>query len=166
METTMDSATKKEMMSQMFKTRLMDVLNEANIHQLEERMNLKLVDFKTGDEAEISSIDKDKQFDLRLKSRQVTYIKKVKEALRRIDEGTFGTCMECDGEISLSRLNARPTAHLCIHCKEDQERGEQQLFEAESSSLLKKVIELKFNEDNRKNDLIQSVDLYDNAGNF
>lgn len=164
METTMDSATGKEMSAQMFKDRLMEVLTEANIHQLEERMTLKLVDFKTGDEAELSSIDKDKQFDLRLKSRQVTYIKKVKEAIRRIDEGTFGICMECDGEISLSRLQARPTAHLCISCKEDQERTEHHVFEGEGSSLLKKVIELKFHED--KKEMVIDIALFDTAGSF
>ncbi|MFZ4714174.1 MAG: TraR/DksA family transcriptional regulator [Bacteriovoracaceae bacterium] len=166
METTMDSATGKEMNAQMFKSRLMEVLNEANLHQLEERMTLRLVDFKTGDEAELSSIDKDKQFDLRLRSRQVTYIKKVKEAIRRIDEGTFGTCMECDGDISLSRLQARPTAHLCISCKEEQERGEHQIYEGEGSSLLKKVIEFKFSDENKKDNVMIDHHFYETAGSF
>ncbi len=154
------------MSSNIFKQRLMEVLNEANLLQLEEIRSLKLVDMKSGDEAEMSSMDKDKQFDLRLKSREATYIKKVKEALRRIDEGTFGKCMECDADISLSRLKARPTAHLCIGCKEEEERAEQQIYETEVSGILKNVIALKSSEEMGTHKTIVMDEQFDSAGNF
>lgn len=136
MEMTMDKVTNREF----FKSHLLAILSEANLHQLEERTTLKIADFKEGDEAEQMAFDYNKQFDLRIKSREVTYIKKVKEAIRRIDEGTFGICEECDGSISEQRLIARPTAHLCIGCKEEQEHTEKLCYEKKGSPLLANVV--------------------------
>jgi len=47
--------------------------------------------------------------------------RQVKAALRRISEGTFGICLECDEPISAARLNAMPWATLCIHCQETKD---------------------------------------------
>lgn len=41
----------------------------------------------------------------------------IQRALRKIDEGTFGACERCEGEIGLSRLRALPMVRLCIHCQ-------------------------------------------------
>lgn len=80
-----------------------------------------------GDEIDAFTVEKQQQMDLRLKSRNSVYLKKVKYALDKIQAGTFGQCEECEGEIGLSRLTARPTATLCIHCKEEEEREGKQL---------------------------------------
>jgi DnaK suppressor protein len=61
---------------------------------------------------------------MRLCNRETLYIKKINEALKRMDEGTFGECDECGEDIELRRLEARPTATLCVSCKEEQERRE------------------------------------------
>ena len=53
-------------------------------------------------------------------------IKKVKEALQRINDGTYGICEECGEEISINRLKARPVTRLCINCKAKQEQDESQ----------------------------------------
>jgi RNA polymerase-binding protein DksA len=45
----------------------------------------------------------------------------IDEALRRIEEGTFGMCLQCKKPISTSRLQAVPHARLCIKCKESEE---------------------------------------------
>lgn len=49
----------------------------------------------------------------------------IRDALRRIDEGTFGTCEHCHGPIAAERLEVMPWARLCIECKakEDQVRA-------------------------------------------
>jgi len=60
----------------------------------------------------------------RLCNRETLYLKKVEDALRRIEEGSFGLCDICEEDIGLKRLEARPTANLCVSCKEDQERKE------------------------------------------
>jgi DnaK suppressor protein len=63
---------------------------------------------------------------LHLRNREVLYLKKIDQALRRIADGTFGDCQECGLEISVGRLEARPTALFCIDCKEIQEFEEKQ----------------------------------------
>lgn len=63
---------------------------------------------------------------LRQKDREKKYLTKVNQALERLDEGTYGTCMQCDEPIPEERLRARPAAVLCIDCKEERERNENQ----------------------------------------
>lgn len=76
------------------------------------------------DEIDQATTDIEQAMRMRLCNREVLYIKKVDEALRRIEEGTFGLCDECGEDIELRRLEARPTATLCVGCKEEQERKE------------------------------------------
>jgi RNA polymerase-binding protein DksA len=47
----------------------------------------------------------------------------IDSALKRIDEGTYGTCVSCGNEIPLGRLEAHPAASLCIDCKRQAEGG-------------------------------------------
>ncbi|MBL7715462.1 MAG: TraR/DksA C4-type zinc finger protein [Bdellovibrionales bacterium] len=76
------------------------------------------------DEVDQASSDAEQAMRMRLCNREVLYVKKLDEALRRIEDGTFGTCTECDEDIELRRLEARPTATLCVSCKEEEERRE------------------------------------------
>jgi DnaK suppressor protein len=76
------------------------------------------------DEVDQAQTDVEQSMRMRLRNREMLYIKKVDEALVRIDEGTFGECEECGEDIELRRLEARPTATLCVGCKEEQERKE------------------------------------------
>jgi len=76
------------------------------------------------DEIDQAQTDMEQSMRMRLRNREVFYIKKIEEALRKIEEGVFGECEECNEDIELRRLEARPTATLCIACKEDQERAE------------------------------------------
>jgi len=47
----------------------------------------------------------------------------IDSALKRIDDGTYGTCVGCGQEIPLQRLEANPAASLCIDCKRRAEGG-------------------------------------------
>jgi DnaK suppressor protein len=76
------------------------------------------------DEIDQASTDMEQAMRMRLCNREVIYIKKIDEALKRIEDGTFGECDECGEDIELRRLEARPTATLCVSCKEEQERKE------------------------------------------
>lgn len=76
------------------------------------------------DDVDQASSDSDQSMRLRLRNRESLYLKKVDEALRRIEAGEFGLCESCDGDIEIKRLEARPTATLCIGCKEEEERRE------------------------------------------
>lgn len=61
---------------------------------------------------------------LRIRDRESKLIPKIQDALKRLNEGTFGICDQCDGEIGLARLKARPVATLCIRCKIQMESFE------------------------------------------
>ena len=76
------------------------------------------------DEIDQATTDVEQSMRMRLRNRETLYLKKLEEALNRIEEGTFGECEECGEDIELRRLEARPTATLCVGCKEEQERRE------------------------------------------
>ena len=81
-----------------------------------------------GDDVEKSSIEQEKTLDLKLRGRKALYLRKVEKALDRIKDGTFGECHECGDEIGEERLMARPTATMCINCKEEQEGKESHIL--------------------------------------
>ena len=76
------------------------------------------------DFADQSSFESDRNFLLRLRDRERKLLTKIDEALQRIEDGTFGICEECDREIGIKRLKARPVVTLCIECKTKQEEEE------------------------------------------
>ena len=76
------------------------------------------------DPTDRAALESNRNFLLRIRDRERKLVVKIQEALKRIDEGTFGTCLECGEYISESRLKARPVATLCVECKRMQEREE------------------------------------------
>jgi DnaK suppressor protein len=76
------------------------------------------------DPTDRASLESDRNFELRIRDRERKLIMKIREALERIDEGTFGICESCEEEIGAARLRARPVTTLCIDCKTEQERQE------------------------------------------
>lgn len=69
-----------------------------------------------------ASQESERNLELRIRERERKLILKMKEALRRIEDGTFGICEECEEPISLKRLKARPVTTLYIECKTREER--------------------------------------------
>ncbi|HEY5674046.1 MAG TPA: RNA polymerase-binding protein DksA [Malonomonas sp.] len=76
------------------------------------------------DPTDRASLESDRNFELRIRDRERKLIKKIREALERLDDDTFGLCESCEEEISVERLRARPVTTLCIDCKTEQERQE------------------------------------------
>ena len=85
------------------------------------------------DPADRATAESDRAFTLRLRDRERRLIKKIKEALDRIDDGSIAgkapghdrsICEECGDDISVPRLKARPVTTQCIHCKSRQEEEE------------------------------------------
>src|SRR5262245_41179237 len=66
------------------------------------------------DEIDQATTDIDQAMRMRLCNREVLYMKKVEEALKRIEDGCFGECEDCGEDIEVKRLMARPTATLCV----------------------------------------------------
>ena len=74
-----------------------------------------------------ASQETDMAIELRNRDRERKLIKKIDETLGRIDEGDYGYCDKCGVEIGIKRLEARPTATLCIDCKTLEELREKQV---------------------------------------
>jgi DnaK suppressor protein len=74
-----------------------------------------------------ASQESDIALELRSRDRERKLIKKIDEALGSIENGEYGYCDSCGIEIGLKRLEARPTATLCIDCKTLEELREKQV---------------------------------------
>ncbi len=74
-----------------------------------------------------ASQESDMALELRNRDRERKLIKKIDEILALIDSGDYGYCDNCGVEIGLNRLEARPTATLCIDCKTLDEIRERQV---------------------------------------
>ena len=71
--------------------------------------------------------ESDMALELRNRDRERKLIKKINETIAKIDSGDYGYCDACGVEIGLDRLQARPTATLCIDCKTLEEIRERQV---------------------------------------
>ncbi|HUV51182.1 MAG TPA: RNA polymerase-binding protein DksA [Anaerolineae bacterium] len=79
------------------------------------------------DPTDRASLEENRNFMLRIRDRESKLIKKIKKALDRIDDGTFGICEKCGEDISVKRLKARPVTTQCIGCKTEEESLEKAL---------------------------------------
>jgi len=71
-----------------------------------------------------ASAESDKALELRTRDRQRKLVSKIDAALRRLDEGTYGYCLDTGEAIGIKRLEARPTATLTLEAQERHERSE------------------------------------------
>ncbi|ABK18289.1 RNA polymerase-binding protein DksA [Syntrophobacter fumaroxidans] len=76
------------------------------------------------DPTDRATLESDRNFMLRIRDRERKLILKIREALQRIEDGSFGLCEMCGDDIGIERLNARPVTTLCIDCKRKQEANE------------------------------------------
>jgi DnaK suppressor protein len=76
------------------------------------------------DVADRATSETDRALELRTRDRQRKLISKIEEALRRIDDGSYGYCEETGEPIGLARLDARPIATLSLEAQERHERRE------------------------------------------
>jgi len=74
-----------------------------------------------GDQA---TAETERSFMLRLRGRERRLLKKIEDAIERVEQGTLGICDRCGNEIDIRRLEARPVTTMCIECKIQQEEEE------------------------------------------
>ncbi|MDD5561202.1 MAG: TraR/DksA family transcriptional regulator [Candidatus Omnitrophica bacterium] len=72
--------------------------------------------------ADVATDNYDREFSLGLASNERRALYELDDALKRIEEGTFGFCDDCKGPIAKIRLKAVPSARLCIKCQEKREK--------------------------------------------
>ncbi|VEB24171.1 RNA polymerase-binding protein DksA [Avibacterium volantium] len=79
------------------------------------------------DPADRATQEEEFSLELRNRDRERKLMKKIEHTLKKIDTGDFGYCDSCGIEIGIRRLEARPTADLCIDCKTLSEIREKQM---------------------------------------
>lgn len=107
-----------------------------------ESSDISLVAPEGGDEVEASIMDYNNSHLLRFRNRESFYVKKIDKALKKFEMNEYGLCSDCGCWIKFERLLARPTAEMCIVCKEEAERDESSNFIARQSKSLGKVVDL------------------------
>jgi DnaK suppressor protein len=115
--------TKKELKKfrELLDTKRQQVIDRAR-KTLTEDMALNQDDLP--DEMDLASSEYYQSFEFRLRGREKSHLAKLDLAIKKLEEGTFGTCEICEEPIGKKRLEARPETGLCIQCKENQERDE------------------------------------------
>ena len=86
---------------------------------------------KAGDEFDEIAVACERDLAVRNLDRESRLLRHILGALGRIDNGTFGTCLHCEEEISQKRLAAVPWAPFCLACQEAADRGDSRLLDAE-----------------------------------
>ncbi len=76
------------------------------------------------DETDLAASEVNQNLIFKLRDRERLLLSKIDEAMARIEDGTFGSCAECEEPIEVRRLEARPMSTLCVACKERQEHRE------------------------------------------
>jgi len=72
--------------------------------------------------ADVATDNYDREFSLGLASNDRKFLYELDDALKRIDEGTYGICQDCKCSIARTRLKAVPQARLCVKCQEKREK--------------------------------------------
>ena len=73
--------------------------------------------------ADTATVTLDREVDYSLEENAAHVLREIDDALKRLDDGTFGTCRRCGKPIGEERLDAMPYVTLCIDCKRLEERG-------------------------------------------
>ncbi len=109
-----------EYFRQLLQSRLDELLKDA------ERTVSGMTDTKENfpDPTDRAALESDRNFLLRIRDRERKLIAKIRSALERFEDGTYGICDSCGEDISEQRLKARPMTTLCIDCKKQQEAME------------------------------------------
>ena len=102
-----------------WKQQLMEEVDRTVGHMKDDATNFPDPNDRATQEEEFS-------LELRTRDRERKLIKKINEAQKRIDDDEYGYCETCGIEIGVNRLEARPTAELCIDCKTLEEIRERQ----------------------------------------
>jgi DnaK suppressor protein len=114
------SKKKLEFFKRLLNERIEELLSQAN----ETVSGMTSHKENLPDPSDRATLESDRNFTLRIRDRERKLIGKIKEALERIEQGTYGICEDCGEEISTERLKARPVTTLCIDCKKRQETEE------------------------------------------
>lgn len=103
-----------------WKRELMEEVDRTVMHMKDEAANFP-------DPADRATQEEEFSLELRTRDRERKLIKKIDSTIERIENDDYGFCDQCGVDIGVRRLEARPTANLCVDCKTLDEIREKQL---------------------------------------
>ena len=124
-----DEEYMNEMQIEYFRQKLLEWKKSLLAQSQDTLEDLRQGGLNQPDELDRASLETDKALDLRTKDRARKLISKINDALKRIEDGTYGYCEETGEPIGLERLEARPVATLSIEAQERHERMEKTYHE-------------------------------------
>lgn len=109
------------------------------LRSLRESLPAEVKDVRDAEEQSVD--DFVQEVDLALMQMKTETLKKIDQAILRLDEGTYGRCQECDREIPAPRLRALPFAALCRDCQEETESAVRAEREAKAFARLQRELQ-------------------------
>ena len=100
-----------------FRKKLVDEINQLVLNETAEKVRVQDYSEVHPDILDRAVHEGQRAFAFRIRERERFLIWKIKDALRRIEEGTYGICEECGEDIPIARLKARPVTNYCLDCK-------------------------------------------------
>lgn len=101
----------------------LDYLHKENPRSLEDETGELVSGSADQHMADTATETVDREIDYTLEASDGRLLTAIDSALNRIEDGTYGTCVNCGAQIAPERLEAMPWATLCIDCKRKEERG-------------------------------------------
>jgi DnaK suppressor protein len=112
-----------------FKKKLLDAKNQIlNSGVLSNYEDLHIKSDDLADEADLASNTINQQVSFSIRDREMNKLKRIDAALGRIEDGSYGFCLESGEEIEAKRLETQPWAEFCLEVAEEREREESQRF--------------------------------------
>lgn len=113
---------------------LLEGMRREILHGIQQRLAQKRSEVgvkEIGDASDAATEGREQELGYLMNTRDRQKILRIEEALRRLDEGEYGICEECEEPIGVKRLKAMPFTRLCVRCQEEEEEMEQLARERE-----------------------------------
>lgn len=105
--------------------KLLEEMRENILRDIDERrLREHAAHDEVGDDYDKASHERERELDIIITAQEKNKLQAVEDALKRIEEGTYGICEECGEKIPKQRLKALPFATLCVSCKSAKESEE------------------------------------------
>lgn len=100
------------------------------------------------DTYDLASEERDREINFILSDRERGKLQAIGEALERIDDGSYGICEMCEGEIAEGRLEAMPFTRVCVNCQQEREKEAKQTRKADDERVYRKLASTDLDEEN------------------
>lgn len=112
-----------------FKNKLLDARNQIlNSGVLSNFDDLQINSDELADEADLATSTINQQVSFSIREKEMNKLRRIDAALERVEEGSYGYCLESGDEIEPKRLETQPWAEFCIEVAEEKEREQAQRF--------------------------------------